>query len=548
MTNTCKQCGVENLIIDSDRSFYERMGLEDPVFCVLCRLRNRMSWRNEKRLYKRKCDLCAKDIITIYSPDKKFTVYCQDCFWGDKWNALDYGMEIDFNKPFFEQFSELMKKVPRLAIVNKKSENSEYCNYSYANKNCYLTFGNHYEEDCLYGHYSTKNRNCVDYLHLYESELCYDCMFTKNAYNCVCLSNCENCNNCQFSIDLKGCKNCIFCANLRNKKYYIFNEEYSEEKYFEKLKTFNLNSYQNYVKAKQIYLDDLRLKYPVKAIDQVNCENCVGSNLHNSRNLHYCFDCAACEDSKYGWQMDETYDSMDMTCMGYDRSELCYETIGCSGLFNCISCDSCWHNNDLRYCNLCFSSKNCFGCISVHHGEYSILNKKYSKDEYEKTVSKVIDLMKNTSEWGQFFPHNLSPFGYNETVAGEYMYLEETLAKEKGFNWAKLDEKGKINTDYLIPDDIRDVDNKITTKVLGCLVCGKGYKVTPQEVSFYRQIGIPIPRSCSDCRDDERVRLRPPRWLWKRKCGKCGAEIDTTYDEGRSEKVYCENCYLKEVY
>ena len=89
MTNTCKQCGVENLIIDSDRSFYERMGLEDPVFCVLCRLRNRMSWRNEKRLYKRKCDLCAKDIITIYSPDKKFTVYCQDCFWGDKWNALD---------------------------------------------------------------------------------------------------------------------------------------------------------------------------------------------------------------------------------------------------------------------------------------------------------------------------------------------------------------------------------------------------------------------------------------------------------------------------
>jgi len=59
-------------------------------------------------------------------------------------------MEFDFNKTFFEQFKQLQLKVPRLAIMNKQSENSDYCNYSFQNKNCYLTFGSHYEEDCMY--------------------------------------------------------------------------------------------------------------------------------------------------------------------------------------------------------------------------------------------------------------------------------------------------------------------------------------------------------------------------------------------------------------
>jgi hypothetical protein len=54
----------------------------------------------------------------MYSPDKLYKVYSQDEWWSDKWNALDYGMDFDFSKKFFEQFSELMKKVPNLSLIS----------------------------------------------------------------------------------------------------------------------------------------------------------------------------------------------------------------------------------------------------------------------------------------------------------------------------------------------------------------------------------------------------------------------------------------------
>ena len=62
----------------------------------------------------------------------------------------------------------------------------------------------------------------------------------------------------------------------------------------------------------------------------------------------------------------------------------------------------------------------------MRNNSYCILNKQYTKEEYEALVSKIIEQMntmpyvdKNgvTYKYGEFFPIELSPFGYNETVA-----------------------------------------------------------------------------------------------------------------------------------
>jgi hypothetical protein len=37
--------------------------------------------------------------------------------------------------------------------------------------------------------------------------------------------------------------------------------------------------------------------------------------------------------------------------------------------------------------------------------------------------------MRSTGEWGEFFPHELSPFGYDETVAQEYFPMTEEEVK-----------------------------------------------------------------------------------------------------------------------
>ena len=88
----------------------------------------------------------------------------------------------------------------------------------------------------------------------------------------------------------------------------------------------------------------------------------------------------------------------------------------------------------------------------------------------------------------------------------------------------------------------------ICQKILLCKITGKPYKIIPQELKFYKDMGIPIPRICPDQRHKERMTLRNPRKLWARKCMKCQKDIQTTYAPERPEIVYCEECYLASVY
>jgi hypothetical protein len=140
-TKTCRHCQIDFPITDKDLEFYEKVSpifagkkyqIPTPTLCPDCRAQRRFAFRNERKLYKRKCDATGRDIISIYSPDKPFTVYSQDFWWSDKWNALEYGVDFDFERTFFVQFDELMKKVPQIALNNdyEKAINSEYINGS----------------------------------------------------------------------------------------------------------------------------------------------------------------------------------------------------------------------------------------------------------------------------------------------------------------------------------------------------------------------------------------------------------------------------------
>ncbi len=550
---SCAQCSESFITTDEDLKFLTKMHVPSPSLCPECRMQRRMAFRNEKTLYKRKCDLCGKSTVSLYSPEKPFPVYCTECFWSDGWDPLEYGREFDFSRPFFPQFSELLQKVPRLGIVNKQCENSDYCNYSFANKNCYLTFGNHYEEECLYGRYSTKNKNCMDYLYLYESELSYECLFSKNLYECVFLDHSEECGNCHFSVDLKGCKHCLFSANLRHKEYYIFNKEYSRDEYLEKLKEYGLNTHKGFETARSYFIHEFRTQFPFRAVYQTNTQNSTGSNLENCKNLRSVFDSSKCEDIAYTVQADETYDSMDMTCMGYDRSELCYETIGCSGLFNSVSCDSCWHNSNLLYSNLCFTCDSLFGCISLRHKKYCVLNREYSKEEYEKKRKEIISHMEKTGEWGGFFPSDISPYAYNETIAQEYFPLEKEEILKKRWKWRDEDKPDfsgvtKRISAKRLPETIGKIPDDILNWAIECEKSGKPFKVQKKELEFYRTMDLPVPHFHPDVRMEMRLALRSPRKLWDRDCAKCGKSTPATFSPERPETVYCEECYLNSVY
>jgi hypothetical protein len=557
-TRQCQNCKQDFVIEPDDFAFYEKMKVPAPLICHECRSQERTAYRNEFVLYKRKCDFSGKDIISIYSQDKPYKVYDQNVWWSDNWDVMEYGRDYDFTRSFFEQFNDLVCAVPRLSIINRQSTESDYCNYSNSNKNCYLCFGGHENEDSGYCWYNWKDKNCFDCLSVVKSELTYESNFGNGLYKCSFLEYSFDCVECHFGYNLRGCQNCFLSTNLRNKQYYFLNQPFSKEDYQEKIKKFQSGSYEAVIKARGI-LEEQKLKTTRNPLFQRNCTSCYGGDITYSKNIYFGFDGEYSEDSKYAYpKFSNIYNCMDTNKMGYDRSDYSYMAIGCAGLNNSKFCDTCWNDHDLVYCNLCFSSGDLFGCVGLRNKQYCILNKQYTKEEYEELVLKIIEHMKSTNEWGKFFPAKFSTFSYNETTAQEYTPITQQQAEELGYSWKEpetKDYKPTIKAENLA-DQIKDVDDSVTKEIISCLhngkcndQCTKAFRVTKQELQFYKKMNLPLPRLCSNCRHHARLHQRNPLKLWHRKCMKdgCSNEFETSYSPDRPEIVYCEQCYNSEV-
>ena len=77
-TKNCQNCKKYFIIEPDDFAFYEKIDVPPPTFCVECREQRRIAFRNERALYKRKCELCGKEVVSRVSPDKKYPMYCRD--------------------------------------------------------------------------------------------------------------------------------------------------------------------------------------------------------------------------------------------------------------------------------------------------------------------------------------------------------------------------------------------------------------------------------------------------------------------------------------
>lgn len=418
MDKKCKNCNQDFEVTARDQQFYEKIEVPYPTFCPHCRMQRRMSFRNERTLYKRKCDLCKKNMVSMYRADAEAPIYCPDCWWGDEWDPASFGQELDLNKPFFPQFHELMKKVPRgsLGIVSSTNVNSDYCNYVYDVKNCYLCFGSIHCEDCLYGN-PYESRDCVDSFLVREGELCYECIDCEKCYSCDFCQACTGCNDCWFCYECDGCSDCIACTGLRHKKYHIANKGFSKEEYKKFKEGLKLNTHEGIQKAAD-FLEKEKLKFPHRAARIINSEDCTGNFIVSSKNIHHSFDVKKCWDCAYCAQVIDFKDTYDSNYC--EHAELLYEHIGHAYNYNvkfslisgnCKNCD---------YTDFCVHSHDLFGCISMKRNEFCILNKQYSKEEYFEMVEKLKARMTERGEYGEFFPAEISPFRYKETVAMDY--------------------------------------------------------------------------------------------------------------------------------
>jgi len=548
----CQNCKNDFTIEPDDFSFYEKMGIDIPKSCPDCRAQIRLSFRNERVFYKRKCDKCGKDVVSMYSPNKQFKIWCYDCWFADDWGGEDFGLDYDPSKPFFEQFEKLWKNVPKVSLIYVRSPGSEYTNISADNKNCYFIIESSNNEDSIHSYWIQECRDVVDTSFASKCELTYESDDCYNSYKLLYSKGCHDCTTSYFLTDCKGCTDCIGCINLRNKTHYIFNESYSKDEYEEIKNNLALNTYEGVKNFREKYKDFLKDKSR-KFAEIIQAVNSTGTYMKNVKNCKSCFHCYDAEDNKYGvhiWR--NAKDTMDCDTAGRNVSKI-YNSINAGIDDSNFICDAlCWTCSFTQYSMYCFSSNNCFGCVGLRKKNYCILNKEYSKDEYEKIVDKIRNELKEKSEYGQFFAKDLSCFGYNETPAQEQFPLSKNEALAQGFSWENT-ERGTYGKETKkkdeIPENLSGIDFDVSKEIFVCEKCDKNYKIIKNEFLFYIKLNVPLSRLCPDCRHYRRMESRGPNKLWHRKCMNkgCQNEFETSYAPDRSEIVYCEKCYQNEV-
>lgn len=491
-----------------------------------------MANRNEWTLYKRKCDFSGESIISAYPPDSNFKIYKNEIWWSDQWNAMDYGMDFDFNRPFFEQYAELQKMVPREGTSVFRSENCDYNGHIRESRNCYLNALVYRCEDIDYCYWMNNVRDSMDCYLAHDSELCYWCIDIANCYECAVVQEAVNCSECYFSFQIRGCKHCLFCINLADKEYHIFNEPCTREE-FEKAKSEIFSGSGKSFSQALARFEEMKKNSVHRFVHSINCENSTGDHIANLKNCRNCFESYQSEDCVNCISLQDSRDVRDCYSAGWPGCDRVSNSVVTRGSTDIAFCIYTFFSSSLRYCDSSNDCDSCFGCIGLQHKKFCILNKQYTADEYRKMLPRIMAHMEKTGETGQFFPPTLSLFAYNESAAQDYFPLSQKEAQALGYRWREQDKR-----EYM----------PATDEILACEQCGKNYKIIPRELKFYKHHGLPIHEKCPGCRHAMRFKMRNPMVLVERICDKCGTKIQSSYSAKSPERVYCESCFNAEIH
>lgn len=553
MKKTCIKCNSNFIVDEDDQSFYEKMKVPVPNVCPDCRFMMRGLYRNEVSLYSNQvCALCKNNMVTMYNPKSSYVVYCSDCYSGDGWDSKEYAMEYDYSRTFFSQLGELVKKVPKMNLyvtyANGPIVDSPFNNGFGGAKNCYFLFNGGPAENTMY---SRGVKDCKDLLDSYFStniENSYEVINTHHSSNIFYSQNVTNSNNCYFSRNCSGCMDCFGCVNLRNKRHCWFNEQITKEEYQIKLDQV-LGSYRNIESMKDTF-DSFKITQPHRENNNIKTVDCQGDYLSECKEVKNSLEVAKSENCKDIFSSKQIKNSIGVFGYGFG-AEYLLETVSTGHSSNVIGSYGIDQSMDIEYSFSCFpSNKNLIGCDSLKNSSYCILNKQYTKEEYEKLREHIVKELISINAYGLMMPPELAPFAYNETIAQDNFPLTKEEALAQGFRWEDDIQMTKGKETMLtenIPDHIKDVQDLIIAEVLKCKSCERNYKITGQELHFYRKMNLPIPRKCFYCRHQDRIVRRGPYKFWERNCAHCNKTITTNYSPDRPEIIYCEQCYQQEV-
>ena len=541
---TCAVSGEPFAIFQSDLDFYDKISpvlngtryqIPTPTLCPEERQRRRLFFRNERKLYRRKCDATGRDIISLYSPDKPHKVFEQKFRWSDAWDAMNYGRDYDAKVSMFEQIKSLIAMVPKTSLNITNSENCEFCTNISNAKNCYLSFGCSWSTDVYYTNSSMNGNLLVDCDSCADTTIAYQCIGCKNCFKVFYSKGLKNCTDMYYCANMQWCNFCFMSSNLVNQEYCIRNKQYIKEEY--EIQITNLlkeHTHQELIAEYADMTDKMIISseviFPVSKEGESEDENQVSKYIGSN-----------------GGNISMSYDA-DYLWTNWTR---CYESLG-GGIYEIMFSTTSSQSN-LFYCDSCHGCKNCFACAGLRQKEYCILNKQYTKAAYQSKVAEIIEDMIRDDQWGEFFDPSLSTFCYNESNANDAFPLTREEAMEIWYAWqenaydATLPQWIQILKGNEIPIDPAEFTDDLLQKIFICEVSNRPYRLIKQELSFYRTYGLPLPRKHPDVRYEERLAQKTKKHVYIRSCDSCSKEMIVMWNEKHQGKIYCKSCYEKEM-
>ncbi|MFN8391209.1 MAG: hypothetical protein U0136_13035 [Bdellovibrionota bacterium] len=556
MERRCRETGVDFTVTEEDLGFYEkiaptfagqRFAIPPPTLCPEARMRRRLCFRNERTLYKRPSSFSDNEIISNYAPEEPWPVYEVAAWYSDAWDPTEYGRDYDRTKPFFEQLASLMKVVPVFALSQRfGNDSSPYTNLVSGNRRCHFIFAATENEDCFYSTYLQRCRDVSDCFFVFDSELCYQCIDCYGCYRLQQSQECERCRDSEYLLSCVASENCFGCISQFRQKYCLFNEQLSPKTYASAVEALKAQpDWRTVVEQRML---ELARVTPRKYYSGTQNESFTGDHLASCRNTRDSYDCTFLEDCRFCTWLHQSKDCYDCYAWGLS-GELGLENhlVG-NNFYNVLFSDECSNNvSYLYYCRGCYSSTNLFGCVGIKNGRYCVLNKQYSKDEYERLVAQIISDMQSRGEWGEFFPQWMAPYSYNESVAAEYFPMTESEVRRRGWRWRSAPLPGIYSEQVTkweeVTLDPHTLSSELSRRTFACSRTGRNFRYTAQELALYQKLGVSAPTVCFEERYRQRRHRRNPRTLFARQCAECATALESTYGPEREERILCETCY-----
>ena len=423
-------------------------------------------------------------------------------FASQREDVVNYWLDYDFSKDFFDNFQSLFKQIDIPATVEyMQNENSSYANLVCGVKNTYLSNNVTFGSENVFYSLSVKN-NSINILNSVSvrnnCNNIYLSSWVTNSSNIFYSKYINNSFDIRFSANLTWCTECMFCNNLSNQSYCINNKQYLKDEYITK-KTEILRAKNNFLS----YYQGINQKWQIVAsenvwwgsiVDSQDIENGYFINqIKNWKNLIMVWGRDACEEMYDCFQCAsklENYNYWWISSWWWDH----------------LVCNYSVEGSYMYYNILIESSSYCIGCVGLKNKQFCILNKQYTKEERFKKANEIFLQMDNDWILWKFFPGELNPFYFNDTAAcliddsftKEEVETEWYLRRDEEIKvdipeWAELINSTELDQyQWFNPGLEREINPEILKKVI---VDEKWnyYRIVKMEYDFLMKHWLPLP-------------------------------------------------------